>query len=64
MNFNNWDSAACVNDTDIIQNEVFRNINIYDLYGDCIHGEDSFADNQILLKFLKQRNPTLEMIPP
>lgn len=68
-NFNEWDSEACVNDTNYIQNVLLNNINVYDIYGECIyHNQDSdpqaYLDNQRRMKFLLDVNPSLNEIPP
>lgn len=63
-NFSNWDSKECKEDTNNIQSELFKNINIYDLYGECIYVESSYEDNQLYLKFLKGINPNHTDIPP
>ncbi|CAG9333705.1 unnamed protein product [Blepharisma stoltei] len=65
-NFNEWTSEACQNDTNYIQNVLLNNVNIYDIYGECIyHGnEQAYEDNQRRLRFLKDLNTGLEVIPP
>ena len=63
-NLSDWNSEACVNDTNKIQDDLFNNINIYDLYGTCLHNDSSVSDNQRYLRFLKESNPRLGIVPP
>lgn len=54
-NFKNWDREGCIKETNRIQGVVLKDINIYDLYGDCIfHNETrDREDNVKRLGFLK-----------
>lgn len=63
-NFNEWNSEACQNDTQEIYENVIPNINIYDIYRDCILHPEAVEDTQAKFKFLKDQNPNLGIIPP
>lgn len=65
-NFENWDSKGCIEATNYIQAVVLKDINIYDLYGDCIYhnGTHDKEDNVKRLGFLKLGKSLHPGVPP
>ncbi|CAG9336337.1 unnamed protein product [Blepharisma stoltei] len=63
-NLNDWNSENCQNDTEYIYDSVLPNINIYDIYGQCIYHENALEDTKLRFKYLYDMNPNLGIIPP
>ena len=64
-NMNDYSSEECADVVNTIQESVVNDVNVYDIYRDCIAGpsdEGSFQDNQGKLKFLL--GPLRDVVPP
>ncbi|CAG9313335.1 unnamed protein product [Blepharisma stoltei] len=64
-NWDNFNGEACDNDIDYTVGTLLQNVNVYDIYGECIQhtGETHFEDNQGKLRFLRDSG-MLGIIPP
>lgn len=64
--FSDLNSKPCQDDIATIYDTVVPGINIYNIYGPCIHNNEETAkkDHRIYFSWLFKKNPKLEVIPP